>query len=468
MKNMTLKNRLKDNLIGDKFFYRRVLLIVLPIIVQNTITNVVSLLDNIMVGRVGTLEMSAVAIVNQLIFVFNLCIFGGLSGAGIFATQYAGARDDEGIKNCFRMKMYICLTVLLAALCIFGFFAQPLVRSYLSDGTSVKDAAATMGFALDYLHIMMIGLVPFTFSQIYSSSLREVGETKLPMYASIVAICVNTGLNLLLIFGLCGFPRLGVVGAAIATVISRFAEFCVVVISAHKRRGEFRFLKSVYRSFKIPEELCFDILKKGSPILVNECLWSIGVAVYLQCYSLRGLNVVAAANIASTVSNLFNVFFISTGNAVAIMAGQHLGANEPEKAKQTVWRLIAFASAICIVVGSVLALLSGVIPDIYNTEPAVKQLAKSFLLVTAVLMPVHSFTHNSYFAIRSGGKTVLTFIFDSGFMWVVGVPVAFCLANYSSLGIVTVYALVNGLEILKAVISFVLVKKGVWISNIIE
>ena len=119
METYTLKNRLKDNLIGDKDFYKRVIMIIIPIIVQTTITNVVNLLDNIMVGRVGTLEMSAVAIVNQLIFVFNLCIFGGLSGAGIFGTQYAGAKDDEGVRNCFSMKFYIAAFVMVAAFCIF-------------------------------------------------------------------------------------------------------------------------------------------------------------------------------------------------------------------------------------------------------------------------------------------------------------------------------------------------------------
>jgi len=210
------------------------------------------------------------------------------------------------------------------------------------------------------------------------------------------------------------------------------------------------------------------ILKKGSPVLVNELLWSLGVAMYLQCYSVRGLEVVAAANIASTVTNLFNVFFISTGNAVAIMSGQHLGANEVEKAKQTVWRLIFLSFTVCIIIGGILALLSSAIPNIYNTEPEVKNLAQNFLLVTAALMPIVSFTHNSYFAIRSGGKTIVTFIFDSGFMWLIAVPVAFLLSNYSSLDIITLYIIVNGVEIIKAFIAFALIKKGVWISNIVR
>ena len=468
MENISLKNRLKDNLIGDKYFYRRVLLIIIPIIIQNTITNVVSLLDNVMVGRVGTLEMSSVAIVNQLIFVFNLCIFGGLSGAGIFATQYAGAKDDDGVKNCFRMKLYIAISVLVLAIGIFSLLPDKLIRMYIPEGTSFADASATMSFGLDYLRIMIIGLVPFAISQIYSSSLREVGETKLPMVASVVAIIVNTTLNFLLIFGMCGFPKLGVVGAAIATVISRFAEMTFVVTVAHKRRGEFGFLKSVYRSFKIPTKLCRDIMKKGSPVLINECLWSMGVAMYLQCYSARGLDVVASANIASTVTNLFNVLFISSGNAVAIMVGQCLGANEVENAKKTVWRLISVTFVGCVIIGGILALLSGIIPEMYNTEPTVKHLARNFLLITAFLMPIVSFTHNCYFTLRSGGKTIITFIFDSGFMWLIGVPVAYILANFTNVDITLLYFCVNGLEMLKAVIAFVLVKKGVWISNIVR
>ena len=468
LENTLWKNKLKENLIGDKFFYRRVFMIVLPMIVQNTITNVVSLLDNIMVGRIGTLEMSAVAIINQLLFVFNLCIFGGLSGAGIFSTQFAGAKDDDGVRNCFRIKVVICIGILFTAFLVFGIFPKQLIGSYLAEGTSPTDASATLGFALNYLKIMTIGIIPFAVSQIYSSSLREVGETKLPMYASIAAIFINILFNYLLIFGKCGFPRLGVAGAAIATVFSRFVEMTVVVVFAHKRRGEFKFLKSVYRSIKVPKKLWADVVKKGSPILINEFLWSTGVALYLQCYSVRGLHVVAAANIASTVVNLFNVVFISIGSAVAIMVGQCLGANEIEKAKQTVWRLIALALVSCFFVGGVLALLSGVIPNIYNTEQNVKQLAKSFLLIVAFMMPVNSFVHNSYFTLRSGGKTIITFFFDSGYMWGICVPVAYIFANYTNMNVVLLYLFVNSLEFLKAIVAFILVKKGVWINNIVR
>ena len=137
---------LKNNLIGDRNFYRRVIAIVLPLIIQNTITNVVSLLDNVMVGSVGTLQMSAVAIVNQLIFVFNLCIFGGLAGAGIFSTQYAGAGDNDGVRHCFRMKVYIGSVMFILASIVFTLFDESLISSYLAEDTSPQDALATLGY----------------------------------------------------------------------------------------------------------------------------------------------------------------------------------------------------------------------------------------------------------------------------------------------------------------------------------
>jgi len=462
---MTIK---KDYFIGDNAFYRKVMWVVLPIIIQNTITNVVNLLDNVMVGRIGTIEMSSVAIINQLLFVVNLCIFGGLSGAGIFATQYAGAKDDDGLRHCFRIKIIIGIIVLLFAGIILGFFPKQLIGLYLSEDTSVADATATVGFGIQYLYIMLIGLIPFAITQIYASSLREVGETRTPMYASFVAILINLVFNYFLIFGTFGFPRLGVMGAAIATTLSRFVEMAIVIIFTHKKKNEFTFVKGLYRSVYIPLDLSKKVLKKGTPLLINECLWSMGMAFYLQCYSARGLQVVAAANIASTVNSIFNVVLISLGSAISIMVGQQLGANQIEKAKKTVWRLITLSVVCCIVIGAVLISLSGIIPKMYNTEKVVMQWATEFLIAIALMLPFDAFAHGSYFTLRSGGKTMITFWFDSGFMWLIGVPVAFCLANFTQMPVGLVYFLVRALDILKTVIGTILIRKGIWISNIVK
>lgn len=461
------RGRLRERMFGDRDFYGQVVAVVVPIIIQNTVSNVVSLLDNVMVGRVGTLQMSAVAIVNQLLFVFNLCIFGGLAGAGIFATQYAGAHDDKGVRDCFRVKWMIALSMLACALVVLIAFPKRLIGMYLAQETAQADAAATLGFGMDYLTVMLWGLLPFGVSQVYASTLREVGETRLPMFASVAAILVNLVFNYFLIFGKCGFPELGVTGAAIATVLSRYVETAIIMVYTHMKSHHFGFIRGAYRSLRVPKPLMISILRRGTPLLVNEFLWSSGMAVLLQCYSVRGLDVVAACNIATTVSNLFKVVFLSMGNAVAIMVGQALGANDIERAKNCTWRLMTLSVGSNLIMATLLALFAPAIPNIYNTEPHVRQIATQLIYVVAVMMPAYSFSHCCYFTLRSGGKTIITFLFDSVFTWCVNVPAAWLLAYKTGLGIVPLYFGVQALEMVKVVVGFVLVKKGVWIHNIV-
>ena len=470
---MTLSKTLKNNLIGDKAFYAKVVAILLPIVIQNTVTNVVSLLDNVMVGSVGTLQMSAVAIVNQLLFVFYLAIFGGYAGAGIFSAQYVGAKDDEGIRHCFRMKLYIGVIVLAVALAIFLIIPDTLISIYFSSDTSAADRTATLGYGLGYLKVMLIGLPAFALSQAYGSTLREMGETKVPMIASVVAIAVNLIFNYIFIFGSQGLPFLpfgpmGVVGAAVATVISRFAEAAIIVLYVHIKKDIYPFIKGAYKSLKIPKALTVKILTKGSPLLVNEIFWSVGMAAIMQCYSRRGLDVVAATNISTTANNLFNVVFMSMGNAIAIIVGQQLGANEIKKAKTTVWRLLALSVATCLIMGGLMAAAAPFIPLIYNTTSAVRGLATELLFVVAAMMPFYAFAHGCYFTLRSGGKTMLTLVFDCGFIWGLSYPTAFLLAAFTSLPIIPLYISVQLIEAVKCVLGAILVKKGVWINNIVE
>ena len=467
MQQFSLGNRLRRALIGDRAFYERVVAIALPIVIQNTISNVVSLLDNVMVGRVGTLEMSAVSIVNQLLFVFYLCIFGGLAGAGIFSTQYAGARDHEGVRHCFRIKWLIAAVMMVCAFAVFILFPEQLIGLYLAEGTSPQHLSKTLSFGMDYLGAMLFGLIPFAISQIYASTLREVGETRVPMIASISAILVNLVFNYFLIFGKFGFPQLGVTGAAIATVLSRYVEMLIIVIYTHAKRTLFAFIHGAYSSLYVPAKLLKDVFKRGMPLLVNEFFWSSGMAVLLQCYSVRGLDVVAACNIASTVSNLFKVVFLSMGDAVAIMVGQALGANRVDEAKDTAWKLMVASVASNLVMGTSLFALSSVIPQIYNTEPHVRHMAMQMLWVVAASMPLYSISHCCYFTLRSGGRTIITFIFDSGFTWGICVPVAYMLANMTALPIVPLYLAVQSLELIKVIIGVYLVHKGVWVHNIV-
>ena len=458
----------KNKFIGTKHFYIYVLGIAIPMILQNAITNFVSFLDNIMVGQIGTEQMSGVAIANQLIFVFNLCIFGGVSGAGIFGTQFFGKGDFEGQKYTFRFKIYIC-TALTAIALFLGFqYSTELISLYLNDTGSVGDIALALDYGKQYLSIMMIGLIPFAINQSYVNTIRETGHTLIPMVASMVAVFTNLILDYCLIFGAFGFPQLGVRGAAIATIIARFLECIIVVIWVHFNPTKNKYIIGAYNNFYIPGKILKDVLKKGTPLMINEMMWSIGMTTIVQCYAVRGLEVVAAQNIASTVSNLFNIVYIQLGASIAIVVGQLLGAGKLKEAKDADNKMIFFVVTACIGMAILLAFFGSMFPNIYNTEEAIKELATKFILISALIMPICAFCHSTYFTLRSGGKTMVTFIFDSVYTWVVVIPVAYCLSHFTTWNIVPVFFCVQSMEFVKAIIGFFMVKSNVWLNTIVK
>lgn len=458
---------IRKKLIGDKAFYKMVLAVAVPIMIQNGITNFVGLLDNIMVGRIGTEQMSGIAIVNQILMVYNLAIFGAISGAGIFGAQFFGCKDHKGVGHTFRFKIYICAAITLLGILLLGFQGENLILLYLHGEENGAALQAALHYGKKYLMVMLLGLVPFGAEQIYTSTLRECGETKVPMKAGIAAVIVNLVLNYLLIFGKFGFPELGVVGAAIATVISRYVQAAIVIIWTHKNAERMPFIVGVYHGFSIPAQLTKNIIVKGLPLMANEILWSAGMATLMQCYSMRGLDTVAALNISTTISNLFNIVFIAMGSAISIIVGQLLGAGKMEEAKDTDSKLIAFSVGSCVVIGALVIVLAPLFPMLYNTTDSVKELAVYFLRIAAACMPLSAFMHASYFTLRSGGKTIVTFLFDSVFLWCVSIPVAYVLSRYTDMYIVLLYLSCQLLDIIKCVIGFILVKKGVWLHNIV-
>lgn len=459
--------RLKERYIGDADFYKLVLMVATPIIIQNGITNFVSLLDNIMVGQLGTEQMSGVAIVNQLMFVFNICIFGCVSGASIFSTQFYGQGNHDGVKNAFRFKLVSCAIITLLGIVIFLTCGSGLIHLFLNDG-SAESIALTHGYGMEYLYVMLVGMIPFMISQVYSSTLRETGETVVPMLAGVAAVLINLFFNYLLIFGHWGFPKWGVAGAAVATTISRVVETVIVVIWTHTHQEKNQFICGVYRHFHIPSNLIKQILVKGTPLLMNEALWSAGMAILTQCYSMRGLDAVAAINISSTVSNLFNVVFLALGNSISIIVGQQLGAGDLEHAVDTDRKMIFFSVAACFVMGAAMMLLAPLFPAIYNTTAVVKGYATNLIRIAALFMPLYAYYHATYFTLRSGGKTVVTFLFDSGYLWVIMVPAAVILSRFTDIPLIQMYFICQCTEIFKAVVGSILVAKKVWVNNIVE
>lgn len=454
--------------IGNRAFYKTVLLIALPVMLQQGLSSFVNLLDNLMVGSLGTEAISGVAIANQLMFVYNLCIFGSLSGASIFAAQFFGAKNLEGVRSCFRFKVMIAFLVFFVALLVIGVFAEPIVSLFLTQTEeSVGDLSLVLSLSHRYIEIMLIGLLPFALTQVYSSSLRETKKTIIPMISGIIAVLLNLVLNYILIFGHLGFEPMGVAGAAIATVISRLVELGILVGYVHVFRKQYPFIQGIYKTLRVPLDLVKRISIKGLPLLANEFFWSFGMATLFQIYSVRGLSVVTAFNISSTFSNLFFVIFFSLGNATAIILGQQLGANHLDEAKDSSRKLLFLTFIVTILLGSGLIITSQYIPQFYNTTPDIRHLATQFMMVVGLFFPMYAFNMQCYFTLRAGGVTFATFLFDSVFLWVVMIPLGFVLTHFTVTTILAIYFFVQLSELIKSAIGYALIKKGIWVRNFV-
>ena len=458
----------RKKFIGTKGFYKTVMVMVVPMILQMMVTNLVSLIDNIMVGRLGTEPMSGVSIINQFVFVFNVTVFGAVAGPSIFGAQFFGKGDSEGQKHTFRFRLLVCTGIIAIAALICSLFGSPLISLFISKDSSPEQRGAIMKSGMDYLRIIMIGFVPFGIGQAYSSVVRECGYTKAPMAAAMSAVGINVLLDWCLIFGKLGMPALGVRGAAWATVIAKTVEALVVIVWAHTHPDKNKYIRGLFRGFRIPGSLMADITKKGIPMLANEFLWSFGMSVVMQCYSVRSTEVVAARNISSTMTNLFSSVYLQMGACIAIIVGARLGAGKLEEARDTDNKLLFFAVAAAAAVGLVTLPFAPIFPHIYNTEPSVRSLAAYMIVIQALAMPLWGYTNACYFTLRSGGKTGITFLFDFGFTWVIMIPLAAVLAYFTNLDIRIIFAVVTFSEIIKVVIGYFMVRSDIWVNNIVE
>ena len=459
---------MRSRFIGDKAFYKSVLFLLIPMIIQQFITSFVSLLDNIMVGSLGTEAISAASIANQVMLVFTLAIFGGMSGASIFGAQFYGKGDMDGMRHTFRIKMYFGVLCSAAAVVIYLLCGESFIGSFLKGESNGGNMQLTMQGGLDYLYTMLWGLPPFALVQVYAGTLRESGETRAPMFASICAILTNLLGNWVLIFGNLGAPAMGVRGAAVATVVARYVELLIVVTHAHRHTDRYPFIAGAYRSAYVPGRLVGRILRTAAPLLVNEILWSLGITFINQFYSSRGLNAVAAMNITGTAWNLFCVIMFAMGSAVSIMVGQRLGAGKMDEARDVDRKLLFLTEVIHVVIGLAMVLAAPLVPRLYNVNDEIRDLTREMLIIAGLSLPIHSFAHVTYFTIRSGGRTVITFFFDAVYTWAVTVLLAFLLTRFTDMTIIQIYFCVQFIDVLKVVIGLLMLRSDFWARNVVN
>ena len=453
--------------VGDRQFYRTVLGVAVPMMIQNGITNLVNLLDNVMVGTLSTEAMSGVSIVNQFIFIFNLLIFGAISAAGIFTAQYHGLGDSEGVRYTFRFKFIINALAGGLGVAIFALFDEQLIRMFLHAGSMQGDLELTLAHGQEYLLIMLAGLIPYAIAQAYASTMRETGETVMPMVASALAVFTNFVLNCLLIFGLFGLPALGVKGAAIATVVSRGVELGVLLLWGYTHTNKCPWLIGALHSLYLPMTLFGRISVKGLPLMMNEVFWAMAMTFRNQCYSTRGLDVVAAQNISTTIVNLFSVVYLALGGAIAIVVGNELGAGKLEKARDSARKMMAFSIFCAVLMAALLVVTSVLFPRLYNVSADVRSLAAFMILVSAALLPFCAYAHAAYFTLRSGGKVLITLLFDSVYMWALVAPLVFVLSRFTNMSIHWLFIAGQSVEIVKCMFGSALLSRINWAKQLV-
>ena len=449
--------------IGTKSFYQSVFRIAIPIMIQNVVTNSVSLVNNITVSNLGTESLAGVAIANTLISIYYLCIFGAISATGLFGAQFAGRKDYDGERYVFRLM--ILLSTCFSAIWMLFFLSggKPLIGLFLHDDGGSSDLALTLSEGYRYLAVMCISFLPYSINSSYSEMLRENGRARVPMISSVVALVLSLVLNLILV------PTLGVVGAAAASVVSRFVECIINILWTHRFPEEVPFIYGAYDTMQVPKPLAKQVLMRGLPLILSETLWSVGETVITQSYSYHGVTAVAAINMAVTISSLVNTAFFSLGISIGIILGNILGTGDLKKARDTDNKLLALSLFVGTVVGVLLLGIGVIVPQLYVSQTEeVRKLARLFIWCEGAGAPFRAYGNATYYTIRSGGNTVLTFAYDCGSIWVLSAATAYTLTHFTSLNVVWIYFCVKMVEGIKCLIGTALVAQGGWMKNIVE
>lgn len=442
----------------DRSFYRAMVAIAVPIALQNLISFGVSMMDTIMVGQLGQTQLSASALANQPGFVFNVMTFGIGSGAAVLIAQYWGKKDMERIRHIFAIALRIafCCSVVLSVL-VLGFPGQ-IMRIF-------TPSEAVIAEGVRYLRVVGFTYLFFGVANTLMMTLRSIEVVKISVAVTSTSFVLNVILNYCLIFGKFGFPALGITGAAIATLCARISEFVIIVgyIAFFDKKLHLRFRDLFVRD----RELSADFRRHGLPVVVNETLWSLAVAVQSMILGRLGDDAVAANSIVSVVQQFVNVFIFGISNASAVIVGKTIGEGRHEKLKEYVRTFQVFYLIIGACSCALMLLLKNPIISLYNVPDSTKALASQFMIVMSVIMFSISYTSPSLVGIlRGGGDTRFVLMVDLLFMWAISVPFGAIAGLVLHFPAPLVFLCLKIDEPVKMLVSSLRIRSGKWIRDV--
>ena len=420
------------SMLKDRQFLKTLVTLMLPMVAQNLITLAAQMMDSLMLGRLGQIELSASSLANQPFFIFNLLIFGMASGSSVLNAQFWGKQDVRSIKIVISICLKVALTVSILLGAAVMLFPETVMRIYTDDPQIIAAGA-------QYLRIIGWCYFFFGLANTLLTTIRSVGIVRIAVIDSVFSLVCNTGLNYLLIFGNFGFPKLGIQGAAIATVIARMGEAVIVLVYILVIDRKLRFKLRDFWEFDVG--LLKNYLKNGLPVAFNEVFWSVGISIQSMVMGRLGASVVSASQIASIVQQFSSVLIFGVANAAAIIIGNDIGAGKMEQARQRVtwFRIIGVLLGIlaaCMILG-----LSGPVVSFYNVPDETKQLAIEMLRVLAVIVLFVAQTGIGVVGLlRGGGDSRFALFVDLAGLWLFATSAALLSAFVFKAPVLVVYA----------------------------
>ncbi len=441
----------------NKEFYIRALIIALPLMFQQLITASVNLVDNLMVGQLGDAAIAGVAAANRYYMIATFAIFGIEGAANTFMAQYFGAKDTEHVKQSYRFSIVAAYVIVTPFVLVGLFFPEQILKIFTSEVDVVQQGSL-------YLRTVVMSYVFIALSLPTGNGMRALGETKVPMYASIVAILTNAFFNYIFIFGHLGFKPMGVVGAAYGTLIARFIEAVLLMLIMKKR--PFVFNTKIRNILHINKRLAKAMILKAIPLTTNEILWSSGMSALFMFYATRGKEVMAGMSISGSMGDLFFTLFSGMAVASTVLISQPLGANKIEEAKENAYKLVRLSFMMAIACGILLYIATLFIPQLYNVSDYSRQTAINYSRIQAVMFFVYMLSAQAFFILRAGGDTRSTMLMDSVFMWCVNIPVVAFTAYFTDLDVIGMFLAGNATDIVKVFVAYYYLGKGKWLKNL--
>ena len=441
----------------DKAFLKRFFTITFPVMIQMLISFFVNFIDNVMVGGISDDVVGAVFSVNQLSFLFFVISYGLFSGASIYVQQFSGSKDAFHLKQAVRYKGYIGLIFLLIFIPLVLWLGEDLVRFYARSSDNLE---AIVEQALIYLPIIALSYIPLTLSTVYGSTYREIGKTKLPMMISIISLLINATLNYVFIY----IVQNGILGVGFATLIARVVEWILLTTISHTSKETFAI--GLYKRPVVEWKLVKAISQKTSVMLTNEILWSGGI-VFQQLALASRINVLSTLSIVSTTTEIFNIIWAGLAVGVGVLLGTTLGEGKVEEAKKLSSQLLLMGVTIALTLGFMMFWLAPFIPLLWaEVSVEQKQMATHILQFYMFFLPFFSIANVTYHTLRAGGKTSQAFLLDGTVMWLGSVPVAWVLALATSIPFVTLWFLIQIIDVFKAGFGIYLVRRYDWAKNL--